>query len=99
MNIDIEQLAIEEVKRLVKEKINGKLHQIVQKELKNYEYMYLVREHIQAELKALFGSIDLLEYIDKEKLQKDVTDTVTKILIDRMTTRTHEDEENYYDEY
>lgn len=86
MNIDIEQLAKEEVQRLVKEKINGKLHQQVQKELKNYEYARMIRDYVHLEMKNLLDNINLLDYIDKEKLQKDVTVNISSILVERLTT-------------
>lgn len=86
MNIDIEKLAKEEVQRLVKEKINSKLHQQVQKELNNYEYTRMIRDHVQMEIGDLLKNINLLDYIDKEQLQKDVTDNISTILINRLST-------------
>ncbi|RKJ50020.1 hypothetical protein D7X33_32735 [Butyricicoccus sp. 1XD8-22] len=86
MNIDLEQLAKEEVQRLVKEKINGKLHQQIQKELKSYEYTRMISDYVRAEMKNLIENIDLLEYIDKEKLQADVTYELSSVLMNRLTT-------------
>lgn len=92
MNIDIEQLAQEEVQRLVKEKINNKLYLQVQKELKKHEYEHMIRQYVHQEINSLLKSIDPLDYIDKDKLQKDVTSNISSILMDRLST-SHYDEE------
>lgn len=92
MNIDIEQLAKEEVHRLVKEKINGKLHLQIQKELKEHNYTHMIRNFVHDEMESLLKDIKLLDYIDKDKLQKDVTGNISTILLDRIST-SHDHEE------
>lgn len=86
MELNYEELARAEVARQVKEKINGKLHLVVQKELKNYQYQSMIASHSQRELKGLLASEDILKYIDFEKLHKDIVSNVSEMLLDKLTS-------------
>lgn len=86
MNINLDELAKQEVERLVKEKINGKLHNQIQKELKNHNYTRMISEYVHFEMKKMLDNINLLDYIDKDKLQNDITANISNVLIERLST-------------
>jgi len=101
MDLNIKELAELEIQRQVKEKLGSKLHLEVQKEMKKHDYKHDIQLYVENGLKVLLHNSDLLELIDKEKLQKDVTNIVAKELLNRMTTSfRYEDEEvDYFNDY
>lgn len=86
MELNYEELARAEVARQVKDKINNKLHLVVQKELKNYQYQNMIASHSQRELKSLLTGEDILKYIDFEKLHKDIVSNVSEMILDRLSS-------------
>lgn len=84
MELNYENLARAEVARQVKEKINSKLHLVVQKELKNYQYQSMIASHSQRELNSLLASEDILKYIDFEQLHKDIVSNVSEMILDKL---------------
>lgn len=96
MELDMQELVLQEVQKQVKDKINGKLHLQVQKELKEYKYVHMISNYVNDGLKQLLNETSLLYLIDREKLQKDVTNIVSRELLNRMTTSFHEED---YDDY
>lgn len=94
MDLDIEKLAQEEVQRLVKEKINKKLHLHVQNEMKKYEYSDMISYYVNNGLQDILKNTNLSELINVDKLQKDITNIVAKEMLSRLTTSyRYEDEE------
>lgn len=97
MDLDIKALAELEIQRQVKEKLGSKLHLDIQKEMKKYNYKHDIQLYVDNGLKALLNNANLLELIDREKLQKDVANIVATELLNRMTTSFHnEDYDDYY---
>ena len=85
MNLNFEELAKKEVERQVKDKINNKLHLVVQKELKNYQYQNMISSHCKIELSNLLNDEIILKYIDFEKLHKDIVSNVSEMIYNKLT--------------
>lgn len=101
MELNIQELAELEIQSQVKEKLGSKLHLEIQKEMKKYDYKHDISLYVDNGLKVLLNNTDLLDLIDKDKLQQDVTNIVAKELLKRMTTNyRYEDEDvDYFNDY
>lgn len=96
MELNFEELATQEIQRQVKEKLGKKLHLEIQKEMKKWDYQNMMSLYVENGLKVLLNNTNLLELIDRDKLQKDVTNIISKELLKRMTNVHFYDDEDHY---
>lgn len=86
MELNFEELAKKEVERQVKEKINGKLHNMIQKELKSHDFQKTINGLVNYYVKQHLTNENLIEMVDLELVNKQVIDNVSSILVERIST-------------